>query len=293
MTLFLLAYFLLTQTEDTVQQRKPANSHTIGEEVIVGETEVKIQDPKLYFPPQIDPWSPINDLLAPESYVFDEGLFRAIDSLTVPHHFIHSSFLRVPVEKSFIYGEILVFLPSFEHRVATWELIIANSLGETVRRVREKGQPPAVITWDGKTDKGEPIATGEVYSFTFNAYDAQGNQTRIQCEPQRINAVVWKEKQEWVVSVAADQLFGSEGAQLLTEAEARLDEIANVIKERFSKEVVVYVYSAKEKLSNDRCQVIEGEISRRVVLPKGALKVAPRFIPGLQPKHSKVEIHII
>lgn len=293
MIVFILAYFIFSQTEDTIQKTSPANAHTIGEEVIVGETEIKIQDQKYYFPPQIDPWGPVNGLIAPESYVFDEGLFKAVDSLTVPHHFIHSSFLRVPVEKSFMYGEILIFLPSFEHRVATWELIIANSQGETVRRLREKGQPPAVITWDGRTDNGEPVATGDVYSFTFNAYDAQGNQTRIQCEPQQINAVIWKQKNEWVVSVAADLLFNPESAQLTGEAETMVDEIANVIKERFKKEVVVYLYSEKEKLLNDRCQVVEKELLRRVVLPKGALKVAPRFIPGLQPKHSKVEIHII
>lgn len=288
-----MLHFLIVQTGDSVKAKEPANTHTLGEEVIVGETELKIKDQKLYFPPQIDPWAPVNELLVPESYVFDQGLYRVTDSLTVPHHFIHSSFLRVPVEKSFIYGDILVFLPSFEHRVATWELVIANSLGETVRRVREKGQPPAVITWDGKTDKGEPIATGEIYSFTFNAYDAQGNQTRIQCEPQRIAAVVWKEKNEWVVSVAADQLFSADGTQPVNGAEVRFDEMANVIKERFKKEVVVYVYSEQEQLSGLRSRIIEQEISRRVVLPKGAIKVVPRFIPGLQPKHSKVEIHIL
>ncbi|MGQ9678404.1 MAG: FlgD immunoglobulin-like domain containing protein [bacterium] len=291
--IFILAYFIFGQTEDTVSKSSPANTHAIGEEVIVGESEIKIQDPKYYFSPQIDPWSPVNDLLSSESYVFDEELLNTVESSTVPRHFIRSSFLRVPVEKGFIYGDILVFLPSFEHRVATWELIISNSLGEAVRRVREKGQPPAVITWDGRTDAGEPIATGDVYSFTFNAYDAQGNQTRIQCEPQRINAVIWQEKNEWIVSIAADQLFNPDGAQLTGESETRFDEIANVIKERFKKEVVVYLYSEKEKLLNDRCQVIQKELTRRVVLPKNALKVAPRFIPGLQPKHSKVEIHII
>jgi hypothetical protein len=39
--------------------------------------------------------------------------------------------------------------------------------------------------------------------------------------------------------------------------------------------------------------VIKTELARRIVLPSEALKVAPRFIPGLQPKHSKIEIHII
>jgi hypothetical protein len=277
----------------TAQPPKPADAHTLGEEVITGEADVKVSDAKVWFPPQIDPFAPVNAILAPESYVLDEGLYHSIDSMTVPHHFIHSSYLRVPVERNFIYGDIMVFLPSFESRVATWELVVANSLGETVRRVRQKGQPPAVITWDGRGDNGEAIATGEIYSFTFNAYDAQGNQTRIPGQPQRISAIVYQQKDEWVVAMAADQIFAADGAQLLEPAGPRLDEAANVVKERFKKEVVVYVYSEQERLSAERCRVIKTELARRIVLPSEALKVAPRFIPGLQPKHSKIEIHII
>ncbi|MGC9110369.1 MAG: FlgD immunoglobulin-like domain containing protein [candidate division WOR-3 bacterium] len=291
MNFLMFVALIFAQNPDSVKP-KPVGEHTLGEEVITGEAEMKITDQKLFFPPQLDPWTPVNDLLAPETYVFDEALLKTIDSLSVPQHFIKSSFLRVPVERTFIYGDLLVFLPKFEKRVASWELIIANSLGETVRRVREQGQPPAVITWDGRNDRGEPVATGDVYSFTFNADDAQGNQTRINCEPQRINAVVWQEKNEWVVSIAADMVFSADGAQLTAEAGARVDEIANLIKQRFKKETVIYIYSEKENLSADRCRVLETELRRRVVFPPDGLKVAPRFIPGLQPKHSRIEIHI-
>ncbi len=293
MAIVFLVLLIFTQPADSIKPSPPAGEHLLGEEVITAETEIKISDPKISFPPRVDPWTPIKDLMAPGNYVFDEALFKSIDSMTIPNRFMRSSFLRVPVEKSFIYGDILVFLPSFEKRVATWELVIANSLGETVRRVKQKGQPPAVITWDGRTDSGEPIATGDVYSFTFNAYDAQGNQTRIICEPQRVDAIVWQQGQEWIVSVAADRLFAANGAQLVEQAGSHLDEIANVVKERFKKEVVVYVYSEREQLATERCRVIGNELGRRMVLPKEALKVAPRFIPGLQPKHSKIEIHII
>lgn len=269
------------------------DQHGLGEEVITGQSEVKIADIKTYFAPQIDPFAPINDLLAPETYVLDEALYRSVDSMTVPQHFAHSSFLRVPVERDFIYGDIMLFLPSFEGRVASWELVVANSLGETVRRVTRKGQPPAVITWDGKGEKGEAVSPGEMYSFTFNAYDARGNQTRIPGTPQRINAMVYQSDDEWVIAIAAQSLFADGSSQLAEEAAGRLDEAVNIIKERFKKEVVVYVYTEQEKLSADRCRAIQAEIARRIVLPREALKVAPRFIPGLQPKLSKVEIHIL
>jgi hypothetical protein len=269
------------------------DQHAIGEEVIKGETEVKIEDTKPFFPPQIDPFSPVNKLLAPESYVLDDALYYSVDSMTIPQYFAHSSYLRIPTERDFIYGDMMVFLPAFEQRVATWDLQVSNSLGETVRRIARKGQPPAVITWDGKTDEGEPIAPGEVYSFTFNAYDAQGNQTRIPGTPQRVNGLVQEAGGEWVVSIAADQIFIEGGAQLLEQAAPRLDEAANVVKEKFKSQVVVYVYTELERLSAERCNVIEAELNRRVVLPPGALSVVPRFVPGLQPKLSKIEIRIL
>jgi len=300
MTLLIVALLFSQPTpaspkpESTAARPAPnADQHAIGEEVIKGETEVKIEDTKLFFPPQIDPFSPVNELLTPESYVLDEALHYSVDSLTIPQYFAHSSFLRIPTERNFIYGDMMVFLPTFEQRVSTWDLEVSNSLGEAVRRIARKGQPPAVITWDGKTDSGEPIAPGEVYSFTFNAYDAQGNQTRIPGTPQRVNGLVQEAGGEWVVSIAADMIFTEGGAQLLERATPRLDEAANVVKEKLKSQVVVYVYTELERLSAERCRVIEAELNRRVVLPPGALSVVPRFVPGLQPKLSKIEIRIL
>jgi hypothetical protein len=280
---------------ESTADRTPQNGdqHAIGEEVIKGETEIKIEDMKPFSPPQIDPFSPVNRLLAPESYVLDDALYYSVDSLTIPQYFAHSSYLRIPTERNFIYGDMMVFLPAFEQRVATWDLQVSNSLGETVRRIAHKGQPPAVITWDGKTDEGEPIAPGEVYSFTFNAYDAQGNQTRIPGTPQRVNGLVQETGEEWIVAIAADQIFVEGGAQLLEQAAPRLDEAANVVKEKFKSQVVVYVYTELERLSAERCRVIEAELNRRIVLPPGALSIVPRFVPGLQPKLSKIEIRIL
>lgn len=269
-----------------------SGQHGLGEEEITGEAAVLITDHKLFFAPRIDPFSPIQDLLLPDSYVFDNALARTVDSLTIPHRHINSSYLRVPVERDFIYGDIMVFLPSFEKRVATWELEMSNSLGETVRRVRQRGQPPATISWDGRTDNGEPITTGDIYSFTFNAYDAQGNQTRLPGTPRRIDAMVFHDGKETTIAIAADRIFATGSSQLLSDASPRLDEAANIIRENLRNEVVVYVYTEQERLSNDRCNVIRDALAARVVLPPGALSVAPRFIPGLQPKFSKISIHV-
>lgn len=287
------ALTLLFAVQTPTQPTAPNDQHGLGEEVITGQVEFKIDDPKYFFTPLFDPFSPIGDLLTPNSYVFDDALYRTVDSMTIPGLFVRSSFLRVPLARSFLYGDIMVFMPTFESRVATWELVISNSLGETVRTIRRKGQPPALMSWDGRGDDGEPITTGEMYSFTFYAYDAHGNRTRIPGRPQRIDGMVHQHEDEWVISMAADGIFAPGLAVLADAAAARLDEAANVVKEHFTREVVVYVYSEQEKLSADRCAVVRDELARRIVLPVDGLKVAPRFIPGLSPKFSKIEVRVI
>jgi flagellar motor protein MotB len=278
-------------TESAGEQTERAQ-HEIGEEVISGQSQMTIDDAKIYTTPLIDPFEPLQDLLKSNKYVFDEKLYDDIDRLTIPNQFLHSSYLRIPVEREIITGDVLVFLPKFETSVANWELVVTNSLGETVRRVSKRGNPPALISWDGKTDTGEMLITGEVYNFTFYAYDALGNQTRINGKPQRISGIVYPDKDEWIITIAGEIIFRRGSSEYTDEAKVRVDEAANIVKEKFKKQVVIYVYTENEPLSQARCNILQREISSRIVLPKEALAVVPRFIPGLQPKYSKIEIHI-
>jgi hypothetical protein len=269
----------------------PKSEHDFAEN-IKGTERLKIEELKPQFFPMIDPYEPINSLLKAERYVFDDKLYSAIDSLTIPSHYLHSSFLRIPVVDRLIKGDVLIFLPKFEKNVATWELVVSNSLGETVRRIRRKGNPPNLITWDGRDDQGRVINTGETYDFTFYAYDAVGNQTRIPGRPQRILGMMYQDAGEWIVTIAGDEVFEKGSTQLSASAKRWLDEATNLVKEKFKSEAVVYVYTEREALSTDQCDIVVAELVRRQVMPKDAVKSAPRFIPGLQPKFSKVEIHV-
>lgn len=284
--------------DTTLTKPQEKKEYELGEEVITGAATFKITDSKIYFPPMIDPLGPVNELLKSDEYIFDEKLASEINSKTIPLQILRSSFLRVPLRREFFYGDVLLFIPKFEKSVASWELVISNSLGETVRRITRKGNPPPIISWDGRTDSKDMVITGEIYTFTFNAYDALGNQTRIPGKPQKISGIVYEEKGETIITIAGDEIFQRGSEQFTLQAESRIVEATNVIKERFKsrksggKEIVIYVYSENEELSLKRCNILSNEFSKRMVLPSERLKVAPRFIPGLQPKFSKVEIRI-
>jgi len=278
--------------EESGAPAQPKGEHELGTQEIKGIERLKIEELKPQFFPMIDPYEPINSILKTEKYVFDERIYDVIDSLTVPSHYLHSSYLRTPVADRLIKGDVLVFLPRFEKNVANWELVVSNSLGETVRRVKRKGNPPNIITWDGRDEKAATINTGEIYDFTFYAYDAVGNQTRIPGRPQRVLGILTQDGGEWVITIAGDEIFEARTTRMTPNAKRWLDEAANIVKEKFKHEAVVYVYTEREDLSKEECNVVVSEIPKRQVMPRDALKSAPRFTPGLQPKYSKVEIHI-
>lgn len=290
--LFILLFF--TQIPDTLKPDtgKVKRPYEIGEEVIKGEKPYLITERKLFTPPPINPFLLIEERLKPSGYIYDERLYYTVDSLTIPSLFITSNYLRVPVKKRFIYGDVLILFPHFEKTVASWRLIIFDSQGEEVRRLEGKGMPPATIVWNGRKNTGEVIIPGEVYSFSFSAYDAIGNETKILGEPLKIPGIFYEEKGQKIIAISAREIFGEGGEDLTSQAKEIWDEAANLVKENFKKEITCFVYSEKEELLPGWVEVVERELKKRILLPKGTIAVAPRFLPGLSPKYSKIEIII-
>lgn len=279
----LLALVILAQTP-------PKGEHEIGEEVIKGEARSQIQDTKIYLMPPIKPFAPLESIITQERYIFDEKLYSTIDGLNTPILYLHSEFLRIPLVTRMMYGSIALFVPKFEKTVSSWELLITDSNGEVVRRYAQRGMPPPSLFWDGRTDRGDMCNMGEVYNYVFSAFDAVGNPTRITGRSYRFNGVVYEEKGTRTVAIAASVLFGENSGSTIAGAEYYLDEAANVIKENYKKEVVIYSYSESEALARSRGETVMNEIIKRAVLPDKNVKTAPRFIPGLLPKYSKIEI---
>jgi hypothetical protein len=282
---FLIVLFLFVQESEK-------SEHEIGEEVIKGEAELKIEDRKIYLFPEFKPFAPLDSIIAQERYIFDEKLYATIDALNTPILYLHSEYLRIPVLSKLMYGSIALFVPRFEKTVSSWELVITDSNGDIVRRFVARGLPPSSISWDGRTDEGQMCNMGEVYNYVFTAFDAVGNPTRIAGRPYKFNGIVYDEKGTMIVALASDVLFNKNSNSLTTDAEIYLEEITNLIKENFEKEVVVYSYSESELLAKSRGDVVMNEIIQRTVLPEDAVKTTPRFIPGLKPKYSKIEIII-
>ncbi|MGQ9664158.1 MAG: hypothetical protein ACUVUH_02340 [bacterium] len=282
---FLLLILLLSQ-----EAKK--SEHEIGEEVIKGELKFKINDPKIYLQVELNPFAPLDSIISRERYIFDEKLYTTIDALNTPILYLHSEYLRVPLVARLMYGSIALFIPKFEKAVSSWELVITDAKGEVVRRYAQRGIPPAALYWDGRTDSGEMCNMGEVYNYVFTAFDAIGNPTRITGRAYTFNGIVYEDKGTTIIALSSKVLFNENASGLNSESAPYIEEIANLVKEKFKKEVVVYSYSESEALARSRGEVILNEITKRAILPEKRISTAPRFIPGLLPKYSKIEIVI-
>lgn len=282
---FLIAFFLFFQ-------ETKMGEHDIGEEVIKGEAVMKIEEQKIYLSPGFDVFAPLDSILQQEQYLFDEKLYTTIDALNTPILYLYSEYLRTPLIGRLMYGTIVLFMPSFKTAVSSWELVITDTNGDVVRKYAERDLPPTFISWDGRTDTGKMCNMGEVYNYTFTAFDAVGNPTRIVGRPYTFNGIVYDEQNRKIIAIAADVLFKKDSYKLTDEATLYLNEVTNFIKEYFKQEVVVYSYSESEALAKSRGKAIMDKIIEGTVLPGGAIKTSPRFIPGLKPKYSKIEIII-
>lgn len=74
----------------------------------------------------------------------------------------------------FVSNGVARFRPNVEG-VDRWQLVVADSRGNTVATFKGKGKPPKEIVWDGRDVGGRAVMPGLTYSYVLEAYDEAGN----------------------------------------------------------------------------------------------------------------------
>jgi outer membrane protein OmpA-like peptidoglycan-associated protein len=64
--------------------------------------------------------------------------------------------------------------------LASWRLQILDPRGKPFRLFQGAGQPPKQVVWDGKSDAGQYVESGEEYQLLFVVADAAGRQAKKQ-----------------------------------------------------------------------------------------------------------------
>jgi hypothetical protein len=85
-----------------------------------------------------------------------------------------SPYVAHPWLRQFSTGPVARFQPNVKG-VERWNLVVADSKGQTVTTFEGKGDPPREIAWDGRSAAGTFVSPGITYSYIFEAFDRAGN----------------------------------------------------------------------------------------------------------------------
>lgn len=115
-----------------------------------------------------------------------------------------------------------------------WQLDITSSNGSLFRSMTGKGTPPEKITWDGKSNTGDPLVPGHTYAYSFMAVNKAGNKKTFPGKSFSVPAFYMQQADTLLIGLAASILFTSDGFGLTPAAEQFAHEVASLIR-YFSK----------------------------------------------------------
>ena len=122
---------------------------------------------------------------------------------------------------------------NFDVPVKRWELKIMDPKGDVVHVLSGKGQPPAVIGWDGQYGSHQKIKGGDIYHYQLALEHQNGSRTT---SDRRIFGI----DQAKVISVnLTGQAFVSNSAELSQKARGILKETAKILRKFPDEKVVI------------------------------------------------------
>jgi hypothetical protein len=234
--------------------------------VVEGEDLIRIEfdRPKLHIDvdPQSAPgleWGSIQDVL-------DRNKPDLVLSLLRTSAREHSVYFARPWLDQFASNEIARFRPQVEG-VDHWQLIIANSRGETVARFEGNGKPPKEIGWNGLSQDGNPVPPGLTYSYVLEAFDRAGNKRSFVGEGFELPSYRLKTPEGLVMLFsgremsATDQRIESVPPAILLEVASRINQ-SEQMDQPVRVEVTARSFDRAKRLSGDIAQILEPLILR-------------------------------
>ncbi|MBD3286704.1 hypothetical protein GF359_08865 [candidate division WOR-3 bacterium] len=150
-------------------QPPEAPEENLGEEIITAKQDVEFKPMAFYY--EIDPYLPIKVLLEGSGFILDNNLGKQIEKAVGRSTFsADPNILRMPVVVSDVYDldkeNIELDVARYQQkRIDSWEVQILDMAGMNFRTITGDGSLPELVTWDGRSENGEVLSVGDVYTF--------------------------------------------------------------------------------------------------------------------------------
>jgi hypothetical protein len=183
--------------------------------------------------------------------------------------------LAHPWLRQFREGSVARFHPALDD-VASWQLIIADSKGDTVRVFKGKGSLPKEISWDGVYDSGELALPGLVYSYVLTAKDKAGNRRNFVGEGFQVSPYRIATEHAFRLVFSGKSLMGPGVAQRpagvddpwLVEAASWLNQYAGV-----KEPIEIHVFARSHEIAEAMGAVVQEQLARHLAGSPIRLKI--------------------
>jgi len=180
-----------------------------------------------------------------------------------------------PWLRQFREGSVARFHPELDD-VASWQLIIADSKGDTVRVFNGKGSLPKEIVWNGVYDSGELALPGLVYSYVLTAKDKAGNRRNFVGEGFQVSPYRLATDHAFRLVFSGKSLMGPEVAQRpagvddpwLVEAASWLNQYANA-----KEPIEIHVFARSHEIAEAMGAVVQEQLARHLAGSPIRLKI--------------------
>jgi outer membrane protein OmpA-like peptidoglycan-associated protein len=105
-----------------------------------------------------------------------------------------------------------------------------------------------------------------------------------------IKGIVYKEMGEWTIALRGDRVWAGENSTSITQdGYLLLREAADIVKELYTRQLRVEVYSRNEELSRSRGQIIMNYLLNKLVVPRFTVTHVSGFVDKVY-KSSSIKI---
>ncbi|HMA99380.1 MAG TPA: OmpA family protein [Spirochaetota bacterium] len=181
-------------------------------------------------------------------------------------------------QKFFIPGEETVYLnfgnPQQE-KIASWKLIVKNSLEKTVFTRTGSGNPASRLKWDGRDNKGNVVSGGEIYTFILKGKDT--NKNKWESNKDTIKATIKLSRKRGKLTFDLNNIqFDVGKAVIKKKSRPILQMVADLLKEKAFYDILITGHTDSqgsrrynEKLSRRRARAVKNYLIHEFKLDPG------------------------
>ena len=159
------------------------------------------------------------------------------------------------------------------HKPRHWQLTITDFRGSPCRNYEGGGEPPRMVSWDGKTDSGEMLRVGYPYAYVFTTTDKGTNTYNYAGESFRLPALDYREDGDRVLELAGGELFARRESELTGSGEGWLVRAADEIRRHPYSPVRVVVTAEAVDLAEQRAQTVAHFLADSMILPREQVEI--------------------